>query len=197
MAALFASAARVPVASLMMALEMTGGYQLIVPTMMAVAVSYLVQTALTHQKKYNSLYEAQVKDRSESPVHQDEYIARTLYMLKSNQLRFYRGEVPFSLSLQDIIKWRTPIRLQETGQFFYFGYVRNRLELTGKPLKDTELAHQNVRLIVMIRDGTPIIPNGNTILFPKDKVILVARPEDYDHIRTMIRIPYLMKHSDK
>ncbi|MFQ6615125.1 MAG: TrkA C-terminal domain-containing protein, partial [Fidelibacterota bacterium] len=142
-------------------------------------------------------YEAQVKDRSESPVHQDEYIARTLYMLKSNQLRFYRGEVPFSLSLQDIIKWRTPIRLQETGQFFYFGYVRNRLELTGKPLKDTELAHQNVRLIVMIRDGTPIIPNGNTILFPKDKVILVARPEDYDHIRTMIRIPYLMKHSDK
>ncbi|RMF09979.1 MAG: chloride channel protein [Candidatus Neomarinimicrobiota bacterium] len=195
MAALFASAARVPVASLMMALEMTGGYQLIVPTMMAVAVSYLVQSALTFNKVYPTLYEAQVKDRSESPVHQDEYIARTLYMLKSNQLRFYRGEVPFSLSLQDILKWRTPIRLQETEQYFYVGFVRNKPELVNRPLKQTDFANREIRLIVLIRDGIPIIPNGDTILKPKDKVILVARPEDYESIKTIIRIPYLMRRS--
>ncbi len=193
MAALFASAARVPIAALMMALEMTGGYQLIVPTMIAVAVSYIVQTTLTYEKKYPTLYEAQVKDRSESPVHQDEYIARTLYMLKSNQLRFYRGEVPFSLSLSDILKWRTPIKLQESGQYFYLGYVRNKPELVNKPLKETPLAGQDVRLIVVIRNGVPIIPNGDTVLKPRDKVILVTVPENYKNICDMIKIPYLVR----
>jgi len=52
MAAVFAGAAHVPIASLMMVTEMTGGYTLLVPAALAVMVSYLVQRRLAHGVKW-------------------------------------------------------------------------------------------------------------------------------------------------
>ncbi len=67
MAATFGAAARVPIASLMMVTEMTGGYQLLPPAAFAVLLSYIIQTQLSASLKYNSLYEAQVLGRAQSP----------------------------------------------------------------------------------------------------------------------------------
>ena len=54
---------------LVMVTEMTGGYQLLPAAAFAVLVSYLVQTRLSSDCKYQSLYEAQCSDeRSPSPV---------------------------------------------------------------------------------------------------------------------------------
>jgi len=69
MAAVFAGVARVPIAALMVAVEMTGGYGLIVPTMISVMISYMVQSSLSRNERYKTIYETQVLDRPESPVH--------------------------------------------------------------------------------------------------------------------------------
>ncbi len=57
MAAVFGAAARVPVATLLMVAEMTGGYQLLVPAGLAVMLSFLIQVNLSQFFKYSSLYE--------------------------------------------------------------------------------------------------------------------------------------------
>ena len=44
MAAVFAGAARVPIATLLMVVEMTGGYQLLVPAGLAVMLSFVIQS---------------------------------------------------------------------------------------------------------------------------------------------------------
>ena len=67
MAAVFAGAARVPIATLLMVAEMTGGYQLLVPAGLAVMLSFLIQINLSQFFKYGSLYEAQVLGRADSP----------------------------------------------------------------------------------------------------------------------------------
>jgi CIC family chloride channel protein len=69
MAAVFGGAARVPIATILMVTEMTGGYQFLVPASLAVILSYLVQTTLSETLRYRSLYQAQVPTRTDSPAH--------------------------------------------------------------------------------------------------------------------------------
>ena len=55
MAAVFAGAAHVPIATMMMVTEMTGSYTLLVPAALAVILSYLVQTRLATHVRYRSI----------------------------------------------------------------------------------------------------------------------------------------------
>jgi len=72
MAAVFGAGARVPLATTVMVAEMTGGYTLMAPTMLAVAIAYLVQITLARYTPYPSLYEAQIYIASTSPTRPDE-----------------------------------------------------------------------------------------------------------------------------
>lgn len=72
MAAVFGGAARVPIATMVMVAEMTGGYKLMAPTMVTVVISFLLQTWLTRKARYPSLYEAQLPGPTDSPVYKDE-----------------------------------------------------------------------------------------------------------------------------
>jgi CIC family chloride channel protein len=62
MGGFFAGVAKVPIASLIMVTEMTGGYTLIVPLMIVSTISYLLLGE-------TSLYEKQVSTRVDSPAH--------------------------------------------------------------------------------------------------------------------------------
>ncbi len=67
MMALFAGVGRVPIAVILMVSEMTGTLALLVPSMVAVVISYFVTGS-----KY-TIYKSQVPRRSESPAHRGEY----------------------------------------------------------------------------------------------------------------------------
>ena len=68
MAAVFSGAGRVPIATLFMVTEMTGGYHLLPAAALVVTLSYLVQVTLSHRMKYETLYEAQIHIRRERDV---------------------------------------------------------------------------------------------------------------------------------
>jgi chloride channel protein, CIC family len=67
MMALFAGVGRVPISVILMVSEMTGTLALLVPSMVAVVVSYFVTGS-----NY-TIYKSQVTRRSESPAHRGEY----------------------------------------------------------------------------------------------------------------------------
>ena len=62
MGGFFAGVAKVPIAALIMVMEMTGGYSLIVPMMIVTPLAYLLLGS-------TSLYEKQVATRIDSPAH--------------------------------------------------------------------------------------------------------------------------------
>jgi CIC family chloride channel protein len=66
MGGFFAGVAKVPIASLIMVAEMTGGYSLIVPLMIVSVISYLLLGS-------TSLYEKQVPSRVDSPAHTGDF----------------------------------------------------------------------------------------------------------------------------
>lgn len=67
MIAFFGGIAKAPISVLIMGTEMTGGFGLFLPLMLATTVSYFISGT-----KY-SIYRAQVKNREASPAHREEY----------------------------------------------------------------------------------------------------------------------------
>ena len=65
MVSLFAGAAKAPLSTIILIAEMTGGYELLVPAMITVFISYF----LSGEK---SIFPSQVNTRLDSPAHQDE-----------------------------------------------------------------------------------------------------------------------------
>ncbi len=66
MMAFFGGVGKVPIAVMLMVSEMTGGLTLLVPSMIATTIAYIITGK-------NSIYRSQVQSRSDSPAHRSEY----------------------------------------------------------------------------------------------------------------------------
>jgi len=75
MVSTFAAAAKAPLSTIILVAEITGGYQLLIPATIAVAVSHF----LSGEK---SIFKSQVDTKLDSPVHYDEF----KYMLLNKYL---------------------------------------------------------------------------------------------------------------
>ncbi|MGA8842933.1 MAG: chloride channel protein, partial [Nitrososphaeraceae archaeon] len=77
MVSFFGATAKTPISSIIMGSELTGGYALLAPMMLATFVAYIMSG------QHNSIFRNQVINRSDSPAHRREYqqpILRALYV---------------------------------------------------------------------------------------------------------------------
>ena len=116
MAAVFAGAARVPIATMMMVTEMTGGYTLLVPAALAVMISYLVQSRLARPLAIPSIYEAQVTTRADSPAHHTKHLEIALRLLREHE---FTGLNPVGeLDLVTLLRTGLPLDLGDGRRVF-------------------------------------------------------------------------------
>ncbi|HIP43259.1 MAG TPA: CBS domain-containing protein [Aquifex aeolicus] len=87
MVALFAGAAKAPLSTLILIAEMTGGYELLVPAMIAVFISYFLSGS-------KSIFPSQVNTRLDSPAHIDEF---GLYILERLRVKDYMTPNPITI----------------------------------------------------------------------------------------------------
>ena len=66
--------------------QMTGGYGLIVPSMLATTIAFVVERTISTGFKYPRLYEAQVELRSDSPTHLESMLRATFAVLERGPL---------------------------------------------------------------------------------------------------------------
>jgi len=88
MMSLFGGIAKAPLAVILMVSEMTGEYTMLVPSMLSVAIVYI----LTGK---HSIYESQVPTRAESPAHRPEYY---IPLLQSLSVREAMSKNPITIS---------------------------------------------------------------------------------------------------
>ena len=74
MMAFFGGVGKVPIAVILMVSEMTGGFALLVPSMVATAIAYVITGKYT-------IYRSQVQSRADSPAHRSEYSVPLLQKL--------------------------------------------------------------------------------------------------------------------
>jgi CIC family chloride channel protein len=87
MAGFFAAAAKTPFSTLVMVGEMTGNYNLLLPTLWVCALAFLLSDE-------QSIYSAQVESRSLSPAHQGDYVREVLAGLHVGQFLVPGEEIP-------------------------------------------------------------------------------------------------------
>lgn len=176
MAAVFGGAARVPIATLLMVVEMTGGYELLVPAGLAVMLSYVLQVNLARFFKYDSLYEAQVSGRADSPAHHAEQVENAVRLIES-------GNVPLPadmthLHLAALLQSGLSLDLPDSSQLT-FGVLRPDSPWVGKQIQSRPasnvLAH--TRIASILRGTTVLLAHPETILQPGDRLLIVVQPE--------------------
>ena len=104
MMSFFAGAAKVPLASIVMVAEMTGGYCMLVPAMLSSTVSYVISGSI-------SIYSEQVRDRSLSPAHKEMSIPLLKKLLVREAMTTDVVTVSPETTVRDAIKILTSKRI--------------------------------------------------------------------------------------
>lgn len=177
MAAVFGGAARVPIATMLMVAEMTGGYHLLVPAALSVVLSYLTQVTLSERLKYRSLYEAQVPGRADSPAHRREHLGSALRLLGEQP-----GALPLATGtakLKGLLASGIPVTLPD-GKQLLLGVVRPGSPLVGMTIPGgggypPDLEGQ-VEILAAFREGHTYLPHSDFVLQGGDQMLVVVSP---------------------
>lgn len=175
MAAVFGGAARVPIATLLMVAEMTGGYQLLVPAGLAVMLSFLIQINLSSFFKYGSLYEAQVAGRADSPAHRAENVRIALRLLDQGKISLppQMNHLHLATLLQSGIALDLP-----DGSQLMTGALRPESPWAGKQIRSRALGGPvaDAKIVAVLRGRSVIVARPEMVLQPGDRLLLIAPP---------------------
>jgi CIC family chloride channel protein len=176
MAAVFGSAARVPVATMLMVTEMAGGYHLLVPAGMAVMIAYLLQVALSSRLRYRSLYEGQVPTRQDSPAHYLEHIQIALSLLGRRDLRLtdQLGHLDLLRLLRSHIRFDLP-----GGRELTMGTVQEQSPPAGQTVGYLyrQLQENQFEIVAIMRREHVLLPHSETVLEAQDRLVLIVPPQ--------------------
>jgi chloride channel protein, CIC family len=176
MAAVFAGAARVPIATLLMVAEMTGGYQLLVPAGLAVMLSFVIQMKLSSYFKYGSLYEAQVAGRTDSPAHRAENVRTALHLIDQGKIMLppQMDHLHLAALLQSGLALDLP-----DGSQLTVGALRPESPWVGKQIQSRPLSGPmaDSKIMAVLRGKSVMMPRPNTVLQPGDRLLLIGPPQ--------------------
>jgi chloride channel protein, CIC family len=172
MAAVFAGTARVPIATLIMVAEMTGGYGLIVPSMLSTMIAFVVERTVSAGFKYPRLYEAQVELRSDSPTHLEGMLKATFAVLESGPLVDLRNvTIPHLASL---LRHGTPIKIHSGRGTLLAVNLSDKSNFSGRNIADVFDSFPELLAVAIIRDDGVHLPRGSTRIEGGDQLLIVA-----------------------
>ncbi len=184
MAAVFGSTARVPIATLLMVTEMTGGYHLLVPAALAVMLGYLLQRWITStfNFKYISLYEAQVKDRTVSPAHRVEHLKTAVKVL--SERKSYNSAQIGKLDFVGLLTSGIPLQLPDK-KVLYLGTLNRKSNCIGKKIKDNCLFDNDneSEIVSVFREEHLIVPDDDFRFEKEDQVLILTKPEKLQSLK--------------
>ncbi|MEO8123929.1 MAG: chloride channel protein, partial [Burkholderiales bacterium] len=187
MAAVFAGTARVPIAAMVMVIEMTGGFTLIMPTMVAVAIAFLVQLLLSRNAKYPTIYECQAPTPADSPVYREVFYQAAADLLRRQSVHLDRDIL--SSELQAALDRGEGVALRRRQEQLYSLVVPTGSPVSGKEVRSLGLADMGALIVGVIRGEGDIIPNGSTRLQVQDGLLVAATDDSIGAFRAMLQPP--------
>lgn len=180
MAAVFSGAARTPISTLIMVAEMTGGYGLIVPAMLANITSFIVQRSLTHGRRYPTLYQAQVPTREDSPAHRGVFVRRALEMIEGGTVDRTDLTLPRLVSL---LRFGHPIHVTERAGMLIAVRIAKGSPLDGQTVLEAFGSLEQTIAVAILHGEEMTVPTGATRLAFGDQIIAMATPLSYQTLR--------------
>jgi CIC family chloride channel protein len=184
MAAVFAGAARTPISTLIMVAEMTGGYGLIVPAMLANILAFLVQGALTHDRLFPTLYESQVERREDSPLHRGVFVRRALDIVEKGHIDSSEIQLPRLVSL---LRYGEPIPVAEGEGLLVAMTVEAGSSLDSRSVAETLGQTPGATAVAVLRQMEMLVPRGPTVFQPGDRLLALVTREALEPVSHLAR----------
>jgi CIC family chloride channel protein len=184
MAALFAGCGRVPLATVLMVAEMTGGYGLLVPTMLAVTIAFVVSSSLARRLGIRDplLFESQVPSRADSPVHQSSYVAAAMDILGTEG---WKVEVPLDWpSIDRLLGLGTPLPVGGAGHLLLAARISE--VAAGWHLAQLHIPAQ-VQAVSVVRAGSHVAVTPDLELVDGDVLLLIGRPTEARQLSDVVQ----------
>jgi CIC family chloride channel protein len=179
MAAVFGAAARTPLATIVMVVEMTGGYSLLAPTTLGVLSAYIVHNILvrTIKPKYISLYEAQLLNKEYSISYQMDRV-RDILICHSKILNLKKAVI----QREDIISLLEKGEAVEIGEnkYVFFGTFTKEVKLNEG---DMFKKYRGAEILYIFRNGYWLHNSVITSIKDGDEVLLIGKKETIDVIK--------------
>jgi chloride channel protein, CIC family len=180
MGAVFAGTARVPISTLIMVTEMTGGYGLIVPSMLASSLSFVVQRAVGGSFRYTRLYESQVEGRIDSPVHHRRIAQGIFHLLEEGTALQALGNLSLP-DLSSLLRLDRPIHIHNgKGRVFSFQVPPKSPILEFLPGSLQGSGVDGLVLVAILREGEVWPPADIDAFHERDRLILAGPDKAYD-----------------
>ena len=184
MAAVFGSSARVPIATLLMVTEMTGGYNLLVPAALAVILGYYTQDFLSSllNLKYISVYEAQVNRQSDSQAHMIDHIKRALLMLKERE-KIDAASIG-NIDLVSLLESKIPVDLTSKEQLL-LRKLSSKGHCVNTFIKERCLnkGSEDWKIIAIIRNNELLFPDPDMKLKAADELLILSSKASLEEIK--------------
>ncbi len=189
MGGFFAGVAKVPIASIIMACEMSSSYTLLVPLMLVSSISYLLLRNV-------SLYEKQLTSRLASPAHVTEFsrgLLEKFYVHEAAKMRPV-SRIPEEMSFGEMVK------VMVNSREIYFPVVDRNGKMVGiLSINDIRefMFEESINHLIVARDVASLrverVLLKDTLQHALDKMAIlnvdelpVVHEEDRDEIITMI-----------
>jgi CIC family chloride channel protein len=155
MGGFFAGVAKVPIASIIMACEMSSSYTLLVPLMLVSSISYLLLRGV-------SLYEKQLISRMASPAHVTEFSRGLLERISVHEAVKMRPvhQIPEEMPFGQLV------RMMVASRDIYFPVVNKEGKMTGiLSINDVRefMFEESINTLILARDVAT--PNVETVLW--------------------------------
>ena len=178
MGSLFSAASRTPLAGVVLILEMTGGYMLLVPLILSVFFAYFIHLIITdiYNIKYITLYEAQLINRNYAPIFQIEKL-KDILLSYIDLLNLSPRQIK-DQHLLELLESGKPIKLP-SGEYLYFGQI-----IKDMKLKEFDNAKyiENARVLYVFRKGEWLHPKEIKEIYKGDEVLILGKKEDIENL---------------
>jgi CIC family chloride channel protein len=179
MGAVFGGTARVPISTLIMVAEMTGGYGLIVPSMLATSLSFAAQRTLGSSFRYTRLYESQVEGRINSPVHHRRIAQGIFHLLEEGTATQALRDLTLP-DLSSLLRLDRPIHTHNRkGRVFSFHVPPDNPLLEFPPGNLQNSGPDGLVLVAVLREGEVFPPTHVDVFHEGDRLILAGPDKAY------------------
>ena len=183
MASVFAGAARAPISTLIMVAEMTGGYALIAPAMLANILAFLIQRSLTHNSDHPTLYESQVETREDSPLHRGVFLRRAMDMLDTGGVEPKKMRLP---RLMNLLRFGENIQVSEGGEILVTVDVEPGSDIVGRTVAETLGRTRGLTAVAVIRGSELLAPRGDTRFESGDQLLAMSHPDVHARLLELV-----------
>jgi hypothetical protein len=150
--------------------------------MLANVLAFLVQSRLTQNRLFPTLYESQVETREDSPLHRGVFVRRAIDIVEQGHIDGSEIRLP---RLVNLLRYGDPIPVAAGEELLVALDVESGSQLVEATVADSLGKIEGATAVAVLREDEMLVPRGPTTFAEGDRVLVIAKPGAVEQAKKM------------